>query len=46
MKNNLHNETSFNDCLHLITKFLVSSSKSIPKIEKKKKKKKNGREKL
>ena len=40
MKNNLHNETSFNDCLHLITKFLVSSSKSIPKIEKKKKKKK------
>ena len=34
MKNNLHNETSFNDCLHLITKFLVSDSKSIPKIEK------------
>ena len=44
MKNNLHNETSFNDCLHLITKFLVSNSKSIPKIEKKKKKKKkNGK---
>ena len=39
MKNNLHNETSFNDCLHLITKFLVSNSKSIPKIEKKKQKK-------
>ena len=38
MKNNLHNETSFNDCLHLITKFLVSNSKSIRKIEKKKKK--------
>ena len=37
MKNNLHNETSlsFIDCLHVITKFLVSDSKSIPKIEKK-----------
>ena len=38
MKNNLHNETSFIDCLHLITKFLVTNSKSTPKIEKKKKK--------
>ena len=43
MKNNLHNETSFNDCLHLITKFLVSNSKSIPKIEKKNKIKINGK---
>ena len=40
MKNNLHNEIGFNDCLHLITKFLVSNSKSIPKNEKKKKKRK------
>ena len=39
MKNNLHNETSFIDCLHVISKFLVSDSKSIPKIEKKKTKK-------
>ena len=39
MKNNLHNETSFNDCLHLITKFLGLKSKSNPKNEKKKKKK-------
>ena len=46
MKNNLHNETSFNDCLHLITKFLVSNSKSIPKIEKKKQKKRKRQEKL
>ena len=38
MKNNLHNETSFIDCLHVITKFLVSDSKSIPQIEKKTKK--------
>ena len=46
MKNNLHNEIGFNDCLHLITKFLVSNSKSIPKIEKKKKKKRKRQEKL
>ena len=38
MKNNLHNETSFIDCLHVITKFLVSDSNSIPQIEKKTKK--------
>ena len=43
MKNNLHNETSlsFIDCLHVITKFLVSDSKSIPKIRKKNKTKQN-----
>ena len=35
MRNNLHNETSFIDCLHVITKYLASDSKSIPKIEKK-----------
>ena len=27
MKNNLRNETSFIDCLHVITKFLVSDRK-------------------
>ena len=44
MKNNLHNETSFIDCLHVITKFLVSDSKSIPKIQKKKQKKKTAKQ--
>ena len=32
MKNNLHNETSFIDYVHLITKLLVSNDQNISKI--------------
>ena len=34
MKNNLYNEMSFIDCVHVITKFLVSNDKNIYKIRK------------
>ena len=34
MKNNLHNEMSFTDYVHAITKFLVSNKKNISKIRK------------
>ena len=34
MKNNLHNEMSVIDYIHIITKFLVSNNKSISKIYK------------